>query len=184
MKQGKIVVISGPSGCGKGTIINELLKLDSNFKLSVSMTTRKPRPYETDGIEYHFVSKEEFERRIQCGDLLEYTCYNSNYYGTPKSELEKAQADGCDIILDIEVEGAENARRAGLNNLVTIFVVPPSFEELKKRLIGRGTEDAETISKRLLRAEEELIQQHKYDYIVVNDCLEDAVKNIYEIIKK
>ena len=184
MKQGKVIVISGPSGCGKGTIINELLKLDSNFKLSVSMTTRQPRPYETNGVEYFFVTKEEFERRIEAGDLLEYTCYNSNYYGTPKSEIEKAQASGTDILLDIEVEGAENARHAGLDNLITIFIVPPSFEELKKRLICRGTEDAETISKRLLRAEEELIQQHKYDYIVVNDCLDDAVKNIYEIIKK
>ncbi len=184
MKQGKIIVISGPSGCGKGTVIGELLKLDKNFKLSVSMTTRAPRPYERDGIEYYFVSKEEFERKIKAGDLLEYTCYNSNYYGTPKSELEKAQAEGTDILLDIEVEGAENARRAGLNNLITIFLIPPDFEELKKRLELRGTEDATTIKNRLIRAEEELKEKDKYDYIVVNDCLEDAVKDIYEIIKK
>lgn len=184
MAKGKIVVISGPSGCGKGTVIKELLKIDSNLKLSVSMTTRAPRPGELNGREYYFVSQKEFENRIASGDLLEYTNYNGNYYGTPKTELTDFQNKGIDIILDIEIEGAENVRKAKLDNLTTIFLAPPSFEVLKQRLINRGTETQEVVEKRLLRAKEELLEKDKYDYVVINDCLQTAVEEIYKIIKQ
>ena len=181
--KGKIVVISGPSGCGKGTVIAKLLDRESNLKLSVSMTTREPRPNECHGREYYFVTKQEFEKRIASGDLLEYTEYNGNYYGTPKTELEKAREQGNDILLDIEIEGAENVRRAGLDNLVTIFLAPPSFEELRKRLILRGTESPEVIERRLARAEKELAEKSEYEYVVINDDLETAVDEVYYIIK-
>lgn len=184
MNKGKIIVISGPSGCGKGTVISRLLKMDASFKLSVSMTTRAPREGEADGREYYFVSKQEFKRRILSGDLLEYTCYNGNYYGTPLKEISHFQEQGITILLDIEIEGAANVRKAKPDNLITIFLAPPSFEVLRERLIGRGTESMDVIEKRLERAKTELEEQDKYDYIVVNDCLDEAVKQIYEIIKQ
>lgn len=181
--KGKIVVISGPSGCGKGTVIAKLLDRDSSLKLSVSMTTREPRPNEASGREYYFVSREEFEKRIAAGDLLEYTVYNENYYGTPKTELSKAQEQGTDILLDIEIEGAENVRKSAPDNLITIFLAPPSFEELRRRLTLRGTEDPEVIERRLARAEKELAEKDKYDYVVINDDLESTVDELYYIIK-
>ena len=184
MNKGKIVVISGPSGCGKGTIIQELLKKDSALKLSVSMTTRAPRPGEENGVQYYFVSKEEFQKRIEKGDLVEYTCYNNNFYGTPISEMYASQEQGFTVLLDIEVEGAENVRKAAPDNLVTIFLAPPSFEELRKRLIERGTETLDVIEKRLERAKFEMTQQHLYDYVVINDDLATAVEEVYQIIKQ
>ena len=183
MDKGNIIVISGPSGCGKGTVIGELLKKDSSFQLSVSMTTRLPRPGEVDGRDYYFVSKEVFEQRIADGDLLEYTNYNGNFYGTPKKELSTRQAAGINIILDIEVEGADNIRKANLENVVTIFLAPPSFEELRRRLIGRGTEPIEVIENRLARAKIELAEQNQYDYVIINDVLEKAVDDIYKLVK-
>lgn len=182
MNKGKIIVISGPSGCGKGTVIAKLLDMDSSFRLSVSMTTRAPRPGEKNGREYYFVSKETFESRIQSGDLLEYTNYNGNYYGTPKKEMYDAQQKGINILLDIEVEGADNVRLAAPENLITIFLAPPSFEELRRRLTERGTEPPEVIERRLQRAKEELGEKEKYDYIVINDDLEQTVQAVYEII--
>ena len=184
MQKGKIVVISGPSGVGKGTIIRELLKRDASFKLSVSMTTRKPRPGEAHAVDYYYVSEEEFLSRLQQEQLLEYTVYNGNYYGTPKKEIADFQARGITILLDIEIEGAENVRKAKPDGLMTIFIAPPSFEELKKRLIGRGTESEDVIERRLERAKLELAEQDKYDYIVVNNCLQTAVDEVYHLIKK
>ena len=184
MAKGKIVVISGPSGCGKGTVIQELLKLDTRMKLSVSLTTRAPRPGEVHGREYFFTDKEDFENRIKTGDLLEYTNYNGNYYGTPSKEMYEMQALGYTILLDIEIEGAANVRRAAPENLITIFLAPPSFEELERRLVGRGTESAEVIAKRLSRAKEELKEQEKYDYVVVNDDLEKTVREVYRLIQQ
>ena len=184
MKKGKIVVISGPSGCGKGTVIDALLKMDDSLKLSVSMTTRAPRPGEQNGREYYFVTPEEFQKRIDTGDLLEYTNYNGNFYGTPQKEMYAMQDQGITVILDIEVEGAENVRKAAPQNLLTIFLAPPSVEELRKRLVGRGTETPEVIEKRLARALEEMKEQEKYDYIVMNDDLDETIQNVYQIIKK
>lgn len=184
MAKGKIVVISGPSGCGKGTVIQELLKCDNRLKLSVSMTTRAPRPGEVHGREYYFTDEKEFKNRIQTGDLLEYTNYNGNYYGTPSKEMYEMQEKGYTILLDIEIEGAANVRKAAPENLLTIFLAPPSFEELERRLVGRGTESAEVIAKRLARAKEELKEQDKYDYVVVNDDLDNTVKEIYRLIKQ
>ena len=183
MKKGKIIVISGPSGCGKGTVIAQLLKMDASFRLSVSMTTRAPRPGEENGREYFFVDKEEFERRIEIGDLLGYTNYNGNYYGTPKKEMYAMQEAGITVLLDIEVEGADNVRKAHPDNLMTIFLAPPSLEELRSRLIGRGTETADVIEKRLARACEEMREQNKYDHIVINDDLDETVKKVYQLIK-
>lgn len=184
MNEGKLIVISGPSGCGKGTIIKELLRIDKNLKLSVSMTTRKPRAGETDGVEYFFVTNDVFREKILCGDLIEYTQYSGNFYGTPRSEVSQMQKKGYDVLLDIEVEGAENVRKKKMDNLTTIFLIPPDFEELRKRLEGRGTENAEAVAMRMKRAQEEMKYKDKYDYIVVNDSLECAVKEIYNIIKK
>ena len=184
MNKGKLIVISGPSGCGKGTVINKLLGLDDNLRLSVSMTTREPRPGEIDGFHYYFVDNNKFKSGIDDNDFLEYAEYNGNYYGTPKSKIIEMQNNGINVILDIEVQGAEQVRNAELDNLTTIFLMPPSFEELRDRLNGRGTESEEVINNRLNRAKEEMAFKDKYDYIVVNDDLEKAVDDIYKIIKK
>lgn len=183
MSKGKLIVISGPSGSGKGSVIRELLKKDKNLVLSVSMTTRAPRPGETDGVEYCFVSKEEFEKEIRDGNLIEYTVYSQNYYGTPKNRINELQNGGYDVLLDIEVEGAGNVKKAMMENLTTVFLAPPSVEELRRRLEGRGTEKPEVIDMRMERALEELKFKDKYDYIVVNDRLDKAVEEIYSIIK-
>ncbi len=183
MKKGKLVIISGPSGCGKGTIISNLLRMDDNFKLSVSMTTRKPRPGEINGVHYYFVGKDDFRQGILNGDFLEYTEYGGNFYGTPKKEIAEIQDTGADVLLDIEVVGTENVRKTNPDNLITIFLMPPSFGELEKRLSGRGTETRKNITERLERAKEELHYKDDYDYIVVNDDLKRAVNEIYQIIK-
>ena len=183
MQKGKVVVISGPSGCGKGTVIKRLLQMDDTFKLSVSLTTRKPRPGEVHGVDYYFVSEEAFLERIANDDLIEYTNYNGNYYGTPKTEIAEVQSQGFTILLDIEIEGAENFRKAAPENLMTIFLAPPSFEVLKQRLLERGTETLDVIERRLDRARVEMLEAHKYDFIVTNDILDKTVEEIYGLIK-
>ena len=180
MKRGKFIIISGPSGVGKGTICNILLK-ELNAWYSVSMTTRNRREGEVDGVNYYFISKEEFKKRIDEGKLLEYNVYNGNYYGTPKEKVLEKLDEGNNVFLEIDVNGAKNIKDIFPNALL-IYIAPPSIEDLKSRLIDRGTENLETIENRIKIAEEELKQIEFYDYVVVNDNLEDAVSKVRNII--
>ena len=165
-KQGLLVVISGPAGSGKGTVIAQLLR-DENCTFSVSATTRAPRPGERDGVNYHFLTREEFEGRIAAGDLLEYTEYCGNYYGTLKKETQEVHDRGCHLLLEIEVEGAANVKRQ-YPDAVTVMLLPPSFATQEARLRGRGTETEEKILLRLARAKEEVLHVGEYDYVVFN----------------
>ena len=177
-EHGILVVFSGPSGAGKGTILKRYFEDDPPAVLSVSATTRAPRPGEVDGVHYHFISRAEFEQLIANDGVLEYNIYNGNYYGSPRGPIEEELSKGHDVILEIETNGAGHIRRM-FPSALSIFVVPPSFEELKKRLIGRGTESPEEISARLAEIEMAL----DYDYIVVNDEVETAARRLAEIIR-
>lgn len=179
--EGLKLILSGPSGSGKGTIVKELIK-DENFVLSISATTRKPRVGEEHGVHYFFKTTEEFEEMIAKEELLEYANFCNNYYGTPKAFINETIKSGKDIILEIEVQGAMQAKSA-YPDAILIFIMPPTFEELQSRLIGRATESKEVIEARLKRAEEELLLYREYDYIVINDNLEDAVTEIKHIVK-
>ena len=177
-------VLSGPSGCGKGTIVKELLKKYADtYALSVSATTRAPRVGEVDGVHYYFITKEEFERRIDDQQILEYTTYCGNYYGTPKKELYERTISGINVILEIEVEGAMNVRRL-CPEAVLIYVLPPDAETLEARLRGRGTNTEEDIANRLAKAREEIRCLPEYDYIVINENngTEAAAEEIVNII--
>lgn len=181
-EKGDLIVISGPSGSGKGSVIKELLAKNENLYLSVSMTSRAMRAYETNGLEYNFVSKEEFEEKINNDELLEYTLYNNNYYGTPKSEITNNIEKGKNVILEIEIEGALNVKKM-VPEAIFIFILPPSMKELLKRLKNRGTEDNDKIINRFKTAYKEINEISKYNYVVVNDNLEEAVANIEAILK-
>lgn len=183
MKRGLIIVISGPAGSGKGTVVKALREKVPTLGISVSATTRDPRPGEVEGVHYFFISKEEFERRIASGEILEHTYYCDNYYGTPKSELERITAEGKDIIFEIEVNGAIQIKKL-FPEAVAIMLLPPSAKLLESRLRGRGTETEEIIERRLLRAREELKLLHHYDYLVVNgeNMVDDCVELIRDII--
>jgi guanylate kinase len=178
--KGILMVISGPSGSGKGTVVKELVK-EEDFALSISATTRKPRIGEKDGVEYFFKSEEEFKQMINDGKLLEWANFVGHYYGTPKDYVLSKLNEGKSIVLEIEVQGAEQIKKI-YPDTVLIFLVPPSRAELEKRLIGRGTEDIETIKKRIKRSVEEIKLIDKYDYVVINDEVENAVRKIKEIV--
>ena len=182
-KRGMLVLYTGSSGVGKGTIMQELLKRDKNIRLSVSNTTRPPREGEIDGVHYNFVTKEQFESLIQKDGYLEYAEYCGNYYGTPKQQVEDLLSQGYDVFLEIEVCGGLQIMKK-YPDVLSIFVLPPSLDTLEKRLRRRGTEDEETILKRLGEAKREIECSEKYKYVVVNDKLEDAVDEILDIIKK
>ncbi len=178
---GTLFVISGPSGSGKGTVLSEIMKRSDNLYYSVSATTRGKREGEVDGVNYHFVSKEKFEEMISKDEVLEYATYCENYYGTPIKPVEEMLKEGKDVILEIEVVGALNVMKK-CPYAVSIFILPPSISELDRRLMKRGTESRAVIEARLDEARREIKTAEKYDYIVVNGELEEAVVNIKSVI--
>lgn len=180
-RKGRMIVVSAPSGCGKGTILAEILK-SNEFYYSISATTRSPRNGEINGVNYNFISKEEFEKLIAENGMLEYAVYCDNYYGTPKKILEEKMNDGINVILEIEVQGAMKVKEI-CPDAVFIFIVPPSISELERRLKKRGTESEDVISKRIAEASGEIKKAVDYDYIIVNAALEDAVEDFKTIIK-
>ena len=182
-EKGILIVVSGFSGSGKGTLMKELLtRYPDTYALSISATTRSPREGEVDGREYFFVSKDEFEKMIAKGELIEYAKYVENYYGTPRDYVEKKLDEGKDVILEIEIQGALNVKKMFPDTLL-LFVTPPSAEELKKRLVGRGTETMDVIESRMDRACEEAEGMENYDYLIVNDSLERCVEEMHSIIR-
>ena len=182
-RKGLLIVISGFSGAGKGTLMKKLIENYDQYALSVSMTTRSPREGEVDGCEYFFTTKEQFEDRIKAGGLIEYARYCENYYGTPKDYVEEQLAAGKDVILEIEIQGAMKIKEK-YPDAVLLFVMPPSAEILHSRLVGRGTETHDVIMKRLQRAEEEAVGIENYDYIIINDDLDVCVKELHELLDK
>ena len=180
--RGILVVVSGFSGAGKGTLMKRLMEKYDNYALSVSATTRDPRPGEEHGREYFFHTKKEFEALILEDALIEYAQYVDNYYGTPKAYVEKQLNMGKDVILEIEIQGALKVKKKMPNTLL-LFVTPPNAEELKHRLVNRGTESLEVIESRLSRASEEAKGMSEYDYILINDVIEECVDNMHSIIQ-
>ena len=181
-RKGELIVVSGFSGAGKGTLMKALVQKYDDYSLSVSMTTRSPRAGEIDGQAYFFVTREEFEAEIEKDGLLEYACYCENYYGTPRSYVDRQLNLGKDVILEIEIQGAMRIKEK-YPSAILLFVMPPSAKELRRRLIGRGTESIDVIDKRLSRACEEAEGIEAYDYIVINDKLESCVDELHGIIR-
>ena len=180
--KGLLIVVSGPSGAGKDTICHKLIKENSNIWMSVSMTTRKPRPLEKEGVDYFFVSSEDFLNKIKDNTFLEYASYNDNYYGTPKDKVEEKLNEGKDVILVIDINGAINIKKI-IPSALFIFIMPPDMETLKNRLIGRKTESKDKVVQRFITAYNEVNNYKKYNYVVVNDKVEDAVNKVKSIIQ-
>lgn len=183
-KNGFLVVISGPSGGGKGTVVRRVRERMPALALSISATTRPPRAGEEDGREYYFLDRDAFEEMVAREEMLEYTTYCGNYYGTPKKEAKRILASGKNMILEIEVDGAAQVKRL-YPDAVSIMLIPPTIEEMRQRLLGRGTESIETVEKRLARAAEEIQLASGYDYVVINqrDAIETCAAQICEIIR-
>lgn len=181
-ERGVLAIVSGFSGAGKGTVMKALMNKYDNYALSISATSRAPRPGEQEGREYFYKTVEQFEQMIEQEQLIEYARYVGNYYGTPKAYVEQKLNEGKDVILEIELQGAMKVKEK-MPDTVLIFITPPSAEELKKRLVGRGTEDEATINARLKRAAEEAEYMKKYDYLLINDDLDTCVRELHELIQ-
>jgi len=178
----RVFVITGPSGVGKGTLIRSLRERVPELELSVSATTRAPRPGEEDGVAYHFLTDADFQRRVQAGEFVEHATYSGRRYGTLRAELDRRTRDGHPVVLEIEVQGARQVRRT-MPEALQVFIAPPSREALRARLVGRGTDDAEQVAARLRTADAELEAQDEFAYVVVNDRLEDAVDELTAIVR-
>lgn len=183
MNKGKLIIISGPSGAGKGTVLAEVFQKNPNLIYSVSATTRQPRPGEQDGVEYFFISKAAFEEKIQNGEMLEYATYCENYYGTPADFIEHQRRQGKDVVLEIEPCGAMQVM-SKCPDALSIFILPPSLEELERRLSSRGTESPEVVAARISKAKDEIDKAGQYDFQIVNDDVKTAALKIDQIIKK
>lgn len=181
MPKGKTFIICGPSGVGKGTVVSRLMEADPTLYFSVSATTRAPRAGEADGVHYHFLTREKFQEWIDAGDFLEHAQFVGNFYGTPRRYVDEAMDQGRDVLLDIEIQGAEQIHQKR-PEAVRIYIAPPSWEELERRLTGRGTEDGEKIRSRLARGREEFAAAKDFDYLVINDTVDHAVAEIRAIM--
>lgn len=179
--EGILIVVSGPSGAGKSTVISKAMERNEKMRFSISATTRSPRPGEEDGREYYFVTEQRFSEMVENKELLEHASYAGKHYGTPRKPIEDMLSQGCDIVLDIEVQGAAQVK-SSMPEAVTIFLTPPSFTELEKRLTGRGTDTKEQIDLRISRAREELKLVHNYDYIIINSSPDEAAEELRSII--
>ena len=180
-KKGSLIVISGPSGAGKDTVVNKLKEINDNIWVSISCTSRLPRGLEVDGKDYFFLTKEQFEEKINNNEFLEYAVYNDNYYGTPLYKINEKLNEGIDVILVIEVQGALYVKQH-VKDAIFIFIMPPSMKELKKRLVGRGTESKEKVLDRFKRAYKEINELTSYNYVVINDVVENAVSKMAAIL--
>ena len=178
----RVFVITGPSGVGKGTLIRGLMERIPELELSVSATTRGPRPGEEDGVDYHFLTPEEFDRRIAEGDFVEHADYAGRRYGTLRSELDRRVSEGVPVVLEIEVQGARQVR-AAMPEAVQVFIAPPSLAALRTRLVGRGTDDQKEVARRLEVAEQELTAQPEFAHVVVNDRLDEALERLVAIVR-
>ncbi len=181
-RKGLLLVVSGPSGCGKGTVLSQVFAKQPDTYYSVSATTRAPRPGEEDGVQYHFLTKEAFEEKIAAGQMLEYAQYAGNYYGTPAQAVDAQLAQGKNVVLEIEVQGAKQVKLRR-PDAVMIFIMPPSMKELRRRLTDRGTEAQEVVDRRMETAKREMPQAKDYDYIVFNDTVEEAAEDICAILR-
>ncbi|MBE6141844.1 MAG: guanylate kinase [Erysipelotrichaceae bacterium] len=186
MKKGLLIILSGPSGVGKGTVREYIVKTNKiDITFSVSMTTRKPREGETDGVEYYFVSQEEFDRHVANGDFLEHASFVGNSYGTPKQAVEDLRNQGKNVFLEIEVNGATQVlNTVNDEGVISFFLMPPSIETLKKRIAGRRTESKEIIEKRVAKGMSEIKEADKYDYVIINDKVKTAGEKIIKIIQE
>lgn len=180
-ERGNLIVISGPSGAGKGTIVDGLKKVNENIWVSISMTSREPRKNDILDETYFFVSREEFEERISRGEFLEYAIYNDNYYGTPRDKIAHKLEQGYDVVLEIEIQGALKVKEL-VDDAIFIFILPPSMKELRNRLVNRGTDSKEKILNRFKRAYQEINEVTKYNYVVINDDIDKAVKKVNAIL--
>lgn len=181
---GKMIIFSAPSGAGKSTIVNHLLNKDYGLEFSISATTRLPRGTEKNGVEYYFLTVEDFENKIKKNEFIEFEqVYEGRYYGTLKTELDRIWNKGNNVVFDVDIVGGVNLKEKFKDKALAIFIMPPSIEELKKRLLGRGTDSLDEIAIRIAKAEKEISMSHIFDYKIVNDNLETAIEQIEQILK-